>query len=79
MHMKVIVYSTQMCPWCNKTKEFLKKNKVAYKEVDVGSDQKAAQDMITRSGQAGVPVIEVDGEMIVGFQEDKLKKTLKIK
>jgi glutaredoxin 3 len=77
--MKVTVYSTPTCPWCNKTKEFLKKNKIDFKNVDVAADQKAAQDMIKRSGQAGVPVIEIEGEMIVGFQEDKLKKALKIK
>lgn len=77
--MKVTVYSTPTCQWCKKTKEFLKKNNVPFNDIDVAADQKAAQDMIKKSGQTGVPVIEVDKELIVGFDEDKLKKLLKIK
>ena len=77
--MTVKIYSTQSCPWCHKTKEFLKKNKVKFKDIDVGSDQKAAQEMIKKSGQTGVPVLDINGEIIVGFQEEKIKKALKLK
>ncbi len=75
---KVTIYSTPSCPWCIKTKEFLKKNKISFKDVDVSSDAKAAKKMVEISGQNGVPVIDIDGEIVVGFNEEKLKKLLKI-
>jgi glutaredoxin 3 len=77
--MKIKVYSTPGCPWCAKTKEFLKANKVAFEEINVAEDQKAAKDMIEKSGQQGVPVIEIGKEIIVGFDETKIKNLLKIK
>ena len=77
--MKVIVYSTQSCPWCKKTKEFLSANKIRYSEKDVGNDTKAAREMIKKSGQTGVPVIEIGNEIIVGFNERRLKKILGVK
>lgn len=77
--MVVTVYSTQTCIWCQKTKEFLKANKIKFKEVDVGASAKAASEMIKKSGQQGVPVIDVNGTIIVGFDEDKLKSLLKLK
>lgn len=76
--MKVKVYSTSHCPWCKKAKSFLEKNKVKYQDINVGEDQKAAQEMIKKSGQAGVPVIDIDGEIIIGFDEAKIKKLLKL-
>jgi len=75
---KVKVYSTPSCPWCNIAKEFLKKNNVSFEEIDVSQDMIAAQEMMIKSGQMGVPVIEIDGQMIVGFDEQKLKKILEI-
>ena len=77
--MAVIVYSTQWCPWCKLAKEFLKENKIKFKEIDVGEDHKAAQEMVEKSGQSGVPVIDVDGKIIIGFDKEKLKKALKLK
>tara|TARA_Y100000310_G_scaffold340182_2_gene435089 strand:- start:6924 stop:7106 length:183 start_codon:yes stop_codon:yes gene_type:complete len=59
--------------------EFLKANKVKFTKKNVGEDQKAAQEMIKKSGQQGVPVIDIGGKIIVGFDEDELKKLLKIK
>jgi len=76
--MKVTVYSTPECPWCKKVKEFLKENKVSFTNVDVSTDQKAGQEMVKKSGQMGVPVIDIDGTIIVGFDEDKLKTALGI-
>ncbi|MBN2454563.1 glutathione S-transferase N-terminal domain-containing protein [Candidatus Woesearchaeota archaeon] len=76
--MKVKVYSTPTCPWCTRVKDFLKENKVEFEDVNVATDHKAAQEMVQRSGQMGVPVTDVDGELIVGFDEESLKKALKL-
>ena len=79
MPNKVIVYGTSSCPWCHKTREFLKGKKIKFKDINVGEDQKAAKEMIEKSGQTGVPVIDINGEIIIGYDEPKLKKLLKIK
>jgi len=76
MAKKVKVYSTPMCPYCIRAKQFLKENAVSFEDIDVSSDQAAAEEMIKRSGQMGVPVIDIDGELIVGFDKDKIKKAL---
>jgi len=73
----VTLYKTATCPWCHKTEEYLKKHKVKYKAVDVGTDKKAAMAMVEKSGQMGVPVIDIDGKkIIVGFDQAALKKAL---
>lgn len=77
--MKVTVYSTPECPWCKKVKAFLKENKVKFTTKDVASDTKAAQHMIKISEQQGVPVTDVDGTIVIGFDESKLKKLLHLK
>lgn len=76
--MAVKIYSTPTCIWCKKAKEFFKKNKVSFKEIDVSSDKKAYDEMVKKSGQNGTPVIEVDKTIVIGFDEDKLKKLLKL-
>ena len=73
----IVIYSTPTCPYCIMAKNFFKKHNVSYAEKDVSSDQEAAQEMIKKSGQMGVPVIEVDNEIMVGFDEERLKKRLK--
>ena len=75
----VLVYTTATCPWCIKVKEFLKKNKIAFSEKDVAEDMDAAKEAVEKSGQRGVPIIDIDGEIVVGFDEAKLKKLLTIK
>ncbi len=75
---KVTVYSTPTCPWCVTEKEFLKENNVEFEEINVAADEKAAQDMFDKSGQMGVPVTDIDGTIIVGFDKPKLKKALKL-
>ena len=75
---KVRVYSTATCPWCHTVKEFLKKHGVKFEDIDVGEDQEAAQEMVEKSGQMGVPVVEVDRQIIIGFDEGKIKKALEI-
>lgn len=76
--MIVKIYSTPTCPWCKKVKEFLKENKIKFKDINVASDKKAAKEMIEKSGQTGVPVIDIDGKIVIGFDEEKLRKLLKI-
>ncbi len=76
---KVTVYSTPGCPWCVKVKEFLKEHKIKFDDIDVSRDRKKAMEMVEKSGQMGVPVITIDGEVVVGFDEERLKELLKIK
>ncbi|HTZ41822.1 MAG TPA: glutaredoxin domain-containing protein [Candidatus Omnitrophota bacterium] len=77
--MNVKIYSTPTCPWCMKTKEFLKEHKIKFSDIDVSKNSRAAHEMVDKSGQMGVPVIDIDGKIIVGFDETELRKTLKIK
>ncbi len=76
---QVTVYSTEVCPWCIKAKEFLKQHKVEFKEIDVGSDEKGRNEMIEKSGQMGVPVLDINGTIIVGFDEPMIKAALGLK
>ena len=76
--MKVTVYSTALCPWCKKVKNFLKENNIEFSEIDVGEDSSAVDEMIKKSGQMAVPVTEVDGKIILGFDEEKLKGVLNL-
>jgi len=77
--MAVKIYTTSTCQWCKKTKAFLKENKVAFTEVDVGANAKAGEEMIEKSGQSGVPVTIANGKIIVGFDEGKLREALGLK
>ena len=79
MPKNVTVFSTSTCPWCVKVKEFLKQNNVKYAEKNVGEDQEAADYMVDKTGQMGVPVTEIDGKFIVGFDVGSLKKALGLK
>jgi glutaredoxin-like YruB-family protein len=76
--MAIKVYSTPTCPWCKKVKEFLKENDIKFTDIDVSNDESASKEMVKISGQIGVPVIDVNGTIISGFDETKLKKALKI-
>jgi glutaredoxin 3 len=76
--VSVKIYSTEWCHFCKEAKKFLKENNIKFEEIDVGKDQEAAQEMVKKSGQMGVPVIDVDGQIIVGFDKIKLKKALKM-
>jgi glutaredoxin 3 len=78
MDKSVKVYSTPTCPWCVRVKEFLKDNNIIFLDVDVGSDQQAAEEMIQKSGQMGVPVLDIGGEIIIGFDKEKIKIALGI-
>ena len=75
----VNIYTTPTCVYCQMAKEFFKENNVSYQEHDVSSDAKAREEMINKSNQMGVPVIEVNGEIIIGFDKEKLMELLDIK
>lgn len=75
----VTVYTTPTCSWCTTLKRHLDVHKVRYREVDVSKDQKAAEAMVKKSGQQGVPQTEINGQMIVGFDKDKINRLLEIK
>jgi len=79
MAKKVKVYSTKTCHYCDIEKEFLKKHNIEFESIDVSENQEAANEMVEKSGQMGVPVTEIDGEIVVGFDKEKLKKLLDIK
>ena len=70
------VYTTPICPYCELTKSFLRENGIEFEEIDVSSDKEAAREMIMKSGQMGVPVIEIDDKIIVGFDVKALKEAL---
>ena len=73
---KVTIYTTPSCVYCRMAKDFFKKHNVAYEEKDVVADEKARDDMIKKSGQLGVPVIDIGGTIIVGFDQDGIKEAL---
>lgn len=74
--MSVKVYSTPTCPWCTMAKKYLNEKKVNYEDLDVSRNSTAAHEMITKSGQRGVPVIEIDGNIIIGFDKEKIDSLL---
>ena len=78
MSKSVKVYSTSSCPYCHRAKDFLKENNVQFEDIDVGADPDAGKEMIDKSGQMGVPVIDIDGQIIVGFDKEPIKKALGI-
>jgi glutaredoxin-like YruB-family protein len=75
---KVKIYSTPICPYCQMAKEYLKNNKIDYEEYNVAEDEARLKEMVNKSHQMGVPVIDVDGEIIVGFDRALLAKLLHI-
>lgn len=75
----VTIYTTPTCVYCRMTKEFFNANDVTYTEKDVTTDDEAREAMITKSGQMGVPVIDIDGKIIVGFDKGRLSELLGVK
>jgi glutaredoxin 3 len=76
---KIIVYSTQTCPHCHDVKNFLNSKKIKFIDVDVGKDRAKAMEMVNKSGQMGVPVIEIDGKIIIGADIEAICKKVGIK
>ncbi len=74
--VKVIVYSTPTCPWCNRAKDFLKQHNIEFEEKDVSVDEEARAELIEKSGQLGVPVLDIDGKIIIGFDKEAIEEAL---
>lgn len=72
----VIIYTTPACPWCHKVKDYLRKKNVPFKEVDVMADSAGAGEMIAKSGQSGVPVVDIEGNIIIGFDKGSIDRML---
>lgn len=73
---RVIVYSTSTCPYCRMVKDFLKENNIDFEDYDVGQDREKLEEMIRKSEQMGVPVLDIEGEIIVGFDRERIKAAL---
>ena len=78
MAKKVTVYSTPTCPFCIKVKQFLKDNNIEFEDIDLTTNQSAIEEMVQKSGQMGVPVLDIEGDIIVGFDQEKIKQSLGI-
>lgn len=74
----VKIYTTPTCPYCAMTKAFLRENGVEFEEINVADDRAAAMEMMEKSGQMSVPVLDINGEIIVGFNREAVKKALKL-
>lgn len=77
MHSKIIVYSLPNCALCNELKHFLLRKGFHYENINVSSDAKAQQDMVEKSGQYSVPVIDIDGQVIAGYPKSEIENLLK--
>lgn len=75
----VKVYSTPACPYCFTLKEFLKEKGIDFEDIDVSKNEAILQEMVQKSGQMGVPVLEIDGQIVIGFDKEKIAKLLNIK
>jgi len=75
---KIKVYSTPTCPYCIRLKQFLKENNLIFEDIDVAADRAAADEVVRRTGQMGVPVIDIEGELIIGFDRERIKQALGI-
>ncbi len=76
INMNVIVYSTPTCPYCVMAKDYLNEKNIPFENVDISGNPARAKEMIQKSGQRGVPVIDVDGTIIVGFDRNRLETLL---
>lgn len=78
MNHEVTIYTASTCSWCEAVKEYLRAREIDFEEVDVSTDMDRAQEIVERSGQYGVPVIEIDGEMVVGFDRPRIDALLEL-
>jgi glutaredoxin 3 len=76
MSKQVLVYSTPTCPYCRMVKEFLHQNNIEFVNFDVSTDREKAREMISKTGQMGVPVIDIDGVLVIGFDKARLSEIL---
>lgn len=73
---RVIIFTTPTCSYCNLAKQYFRRNNVRFRDVDISKDAAAARDVVRRSGQMGVPVIDIGGKIIVGFDKPKINQLL---
>ncbi len=73
---EVVIYSTPTCPYCEAAKNFFNQNNIVYTDYNVQEDHEKAREMVELSGQMGVPVIVIDGEVIIGFDEPRIRELL---
>lgn len=78
MAKSVKIYSTSTCPYCHRAKDFLKTHNIQFENIDVGANPEAGKEMMEKSGQMGVPVLDIDGQIIVGFDKEAIQKALGI-
>ena len=78
MDKKITTYTTQACPHCIRLKEFLTEKDIKFENIDVSSDPDKADEMVKKSDQMGVPVVDIDGEIIIGFDKDAISQKLGI-
>ena len=76
MSHEITIYTTPSCSWCQATKEYLHAREIDFEEVDVSEDMRRAMEMVEKSGQQGVPVVEIDGEIVVGFDRARIDALL---
>jgi len=70
--MTVKVYSTSTCPYCTMAKNYLREKAISFTDIDVSNDREKAKEMFRKSGQMGVPVIDIDGKIVVGFDKKRI-------
>jgi len=75
---KVVIYTIQHCPHCEELKDFLRKRGIEFEDIDVEENDEAAEEIIEKTGQNGFPVIDIDGEIIIGFDEEKISEALEL-
>ena len=73
---KVKIYSTPTCPYCIHAKEFFKEKNIEFEDIDVSKNSEAGKMIVEKTGQMAIPVIDIDGKFIVGFDKEKIKKLL---
>ncbi len=74
--MSVVIYSTPTCGYCNIAKDYFKKNNISFQDYNVASDMRKAEEMVKKSGQMGVPVIDINGKIIVGFNKSEIERAI---
>lgn len=77
--MKIIIYTTPTCPYCQQAIDYFRDKKLPFENIDVSLDQKKAEEMVELSGQMGVPLILIDKQAVIGFDQKKIEKLLKSK
>ncbi len=75
----IIIYTTPTCVYCNTLKKYLSEKKIEFKEIDVSQNEKELERMVSISGQMGVPVIDIDGNIVIGFDKPKIDELLGLK